>query len=113
LFSSGLELPSALDGVLKPPLVLILSLGVAFNELKPPLLFCCVADGLLLGGFEPLGAFPRVLEPHLVLFLSLDATLGESKPPSPSPAPYYCVGDNLHLMLLNLELWSFWWWLNH
>jgi hypothetical protein len=103
LFSSGLELPSALDGVLKPPLVLILSLGVAFNELKPPLLFCCVADGLLLGGFEPLGAFPRVLEPHLVLFLSLDATL----------APYYCVGDNLHLMLLNLELWSFWWWLNH
>jgi hypothetical protein len=48
-----------------------------------------------------------------VLFLSLDATLGESKPPSPSLAPYYCVGDNLHLMLLNLELWSFWWWLNH
>jgi len=87
--------------------VLILSLGVAFNELNPPLLFCCVVDGLLFGGFEPLGAFPRALEPHLVLFLSLDATPGESKPPSPSSAPYYCVGDSLHLMFLNLELWSF------
>ncbi len=81
--------------------MLFLTLGTTFDE-SNPLSFSVV---LLMVFLLVVLSF---LLPLMVLFLSLGAAFGESDSPL-----YYYVGDGLHLMVLNLELWNSYWWSNH
>jgi hypothetical protein len=64
----ALEFPSVFLCVLQLPLVLLLSLGAASNELNPPPLFflCCVVHDSLPSGFELFGALLCVFQLPLV-----------------------------------------------
>jgi len=70
---------------LEPPLVLLLSLSVVFNESNPsPFLFCYVTDGFLPNGLGFPNVLLHVLDLTLVLLLPLSVTFGELNPPLPS-----------------------------
>jgi len=73
--------------------MLFLSFGVVLVKSNPPI-FCCVVNGIILGGFGLLSALPRVLEPRIMLFLSLGVISNVSNPP---PSFYIVL-----LMVLNL-----------